>query len=91
MKLEASKTTWGAVGDDLPYPTFKGTVPAMAADGFGGIACSPIGGHMEPGIGTLEPLQKLCGQHGRGSFTLVQTFGDTGDRFAQRSGPGVSV
>ena len=77
MKLQLFKTLWGAVGAGSPHPTLKEAIPAVAADGFEGVAFALIAHQLEPGIGSLQQLRELCNEHGLGIATLVQTSGDT--------------
>ncbi|MEE8491096.1 MAG: TIM barrel protein [Acidimicrobiia bacterium] len=77
MKLQLFKTLWGAVGAGSPHPTLQEAIPAVAADGFEGVAFALIAHQLEPGIGSLQQLRELCNEHGLGIATLVQTSGDT--------------
>lgn len=79
MKLEVFKTLWGVVGAGNPFPTFEEAIPAVAGEGFDGVAFALIARQLEPEIGTLPQLEELCDEHDLGIVTLVQTSGDSVD------------
>jgi sugar phosphate isomerase/epimerase len=79
MRLDLFKTLWGAVGDGARYPTFREAIPAIAAEGWDGVAFALIALDFEPGIGTIEELRDLCDEHGLDIATLVMSSGPSVD------------
>lgn len=77
MELELFKTLWGATGPANGYSTFDEVVPAVAADGFDGVAFALISLEFEPGLGTVAGLADVLSDHGLGVSTMVHTFGDS--------------
>jgi len=71
------KTLWGAVGQGTPYPTFAEAIPAIAADGFDGVAFALVARDFEPEIGELGQLRDLCDEHSLEIATLVMSHGST--------------
>lgn len=83
MRLEVFKTLWGAVGSGAPYATFRDAIPAIAAEGFDGVAFALIARTFEPDIGELGELRELCDEHDLAIATLVMSEGSTvGDHLA---------
>lgn len=77
MRLAVYKTLWGAVGTGTPYPTFDEVIPAVARDGFDGVAFALFSLQTDPDIGTLDRLRELRDEHKLEIVTLVQTSGTT--------------
>lgn len=77
MRLDVFKTLWGAVGAGAPYATFGEAIPAIAAEGFDGVAFALVARTFDPGIGELEELRERCDEHGLEIATLVMSDGAT--------------
>jgi hypothetical protein len=77
VRLRWYKTLWGAVGAGAPHATFAEAVPAIAAEGWDGVAHAMIAEQYEPSIGSLPELADRCAEHGLGLAVMVHTWGKT--------------
>ena len=73
------KTLWGAVGSGAPFPNLRTAIPEIAVGGWDGVVVALIAFELDPGIGTLDELRRLCSDHGLELSVMIHTSGERVD------------
>jgi hypothetical protein len=77
MRFGLYKTLWGAVGGGTAHRGFAEVIPAVAAEGWDGVAFAFIAHEFDAALGSDADLAAGCRDHGLDLAVMIHTFGDT--------------